>query len=95
MGTVWFIDTLMSRTLGIGVDTHVHRIANRLGWVKTKDPESTRTALEDWLPKEYWADINPLLVGFGQTHCLPINPHCSTCPVSHSCPKINVKRGKV
>ena len=92
MGTVRFLNGLISRTLGIGVDTHVHRIANRLGWVKTKDPESTRIALQDWLPKEYWADVNLLLVGFGQTHCLPINPYCSTCPVSTSCPKINVKK---
>ncbi|KAJ3362176.1 DNA N-glycosylase and apurinic/apyrimidinic (AP) lyase [Allomyces arbusculus] len=52
---------------GIGVDVHVHRIANRLGWVKTSQPEQTRVALESWLPKDKWRAINPLLVGFGQT----------------------------
>ncbi|BFZ17745.1 hypothetical protein BsWGS_20784 [Bradybaena similaris] len=66
---------------GIGVDTHVHRISNRLGWVQkpTKDPEATRKALEDWLPRSYWDDINELLVGFGQQICLPVKPNCEKC----------------
>ncbi|KNE66230.1 hypothetical protein AMAG_10468 [Allomyces macrogynus ATCC 38327] len=59
-------------TRGIGVDVHVHRIANRLGWVQPSQPEQTRVALESWLPKDKWRAINPLLVGFGQVHCLPI-----------------------
>ncbi|XP_060589390.1 endonuclease III-like protein 1 [Ruditapes philippinarum] len=73
---------------GIGVDTHVHRISNRLGWVKktTKLPEDTRKALEDWLPREYWTDINHLLVGFGQQTCLPVNPKCSECLNKDICP---------
>ncbi|XP_045214945.2 endonuclease III-like protein 1 [Mercenaria mercenaria] len=73
---------------GIGVDTHVHRISNRLGWVKktTKQPEDTRKALEDWLPREYWTDINHLLVGFGQQTCLPVNPKCSECLNKDICP---------
>ncbi|KAG0239515.1 DNA N-glycosylase and apurinic/apyrimidinic (AP) lyase [Actinomortierella wolfii] len=76
------------KNLGIGVDTHVHRIANRLGWVKTeKDgPEATRKALQSWLPKEHWREINYLLVGFGQVLCLPRGPRCDICPVRDRCP---------
>ncbi|PJF19851.1 Endonuclease III-like protein 1-like protein, partial [Paramicrosporidium saccamoebae] len=74
------------RNAGIGVDVHVHRICNRLGWVKTKTPEETRTDLEDWLPRELWTDINPLLVGFGQTVCLPVKPKCSDCLLNSTCP---------
>ncbi|VFQ92111.1 unnamed protein product [Cuscuta campestris] len=78
---------------GICVDTHVHRICNRLGWVskagtnqKTSSPEETRVALEKWLPKEEWDPINPLLVGFGQTICTPLRPHCENCKVNNLCP---------
>jgi endonuclease-3 len=73
--------------VGIGVDTHVHRICNRLGWVKnTRTPEQTRLQLESWLPRTYWGQINHLLVGFGQTICTPLNPHCDECPVNDLCP---------
>ncbi len=74
--------------VGIGVDTHVHRIANRLGWTKapTKIPDKTRKELEDWLPSEYWKEVNHLLVGFGQQHCKPIGPKCSTCLCKEICP---------
>lgn len=72
---------------GICVDTHVHRICNRLGWVLgTKTPEGTREALEMWLPKEEWVPINPLLVGFGQTVCTPLRPSCNLCSVNELCP---------
>ncbi|KAK7257870.1 hypothetical protein RIF29_32162 [Crotalaria pallida] len=78
---------------GICVDTHVHRICNRLGWVtrlgtkqKTKTPEETREALQQWLPKEEWDPINPLLVGFGQTICTPLRPRCGECVISELCP---------
>ncbi|KAM4819964.1 endonuclease III-like protein 1 [Thomomys bottae] len=73
---------------GIAVDTHVHRIANRLGWTKraTKSPEKTREALEEWLPRELWGEINGLLVGFGQQTCLPVHPHCQTCLNRALCP---------
>lgn len=76
------------KTVGIGVDTHVHRIANRLQWVKkqTSTPEETRIQLEKWLPKEYWKDLNLLLVGFGQTICLPVKPNCSQCSNRQLCP---------
>ena len=73
---------------GIGVDTHVHRISNRLGWVKkaTAQPEQTRIALESWLPREEWSDVNVLLVGFGQQTCLPVKPQCSKCLNHDICP---------
>ncbi|XP_015583838.1 endonuclease III homolog 1, chloroplastic isoform X2 [Ricinus communis] len=79
---------------GICVDTHVHRICNRLGWVsrpgteqkKTSNPEETRVALQLWLPKEEWVPINPLLVGFGQTICTPLRPRCGMCSITEFCP---------
>ncbi|MFH4978837.1 hypothetical protein AB6A40_005546 [Gnathostoma spinigerum] len=67
------------RIEGIGVDTHVHRIANRLAWVSTKTPEDTRVALEAFLPRDRWKTVNKLLVGFGQQICLPIGPKCMSC----------------
>ncbi|XP_038618783.1 endonuclease III-like protein 1 [Tachyglossus aculeatus] len=73
---------------GIAVDTHVHRIANRLQWTKTvtKSPEQTRAALEDWLPRELWSEINWLFVGFGQQVCLPRHPRCANCLNRPLCP---------
>lgn len=68
--------------VGIGVDVHVHRITNRLGWHVTKTPEETRLNLESWLPKEYHPTINPLLVGFGQTICQPVRTKCEDCLLS-------------
>ena len=67
------------RTEGIGVDVHVHRITNLWGWHKTKGPEETRLALQAWLPQELWHEINWLLVGFGQTVCLPVGRKCGEC----------------
>ncbi|XP_043312066.1 endonuclease III-like protein 1 isoform X1 [Cervus elaphus] len=73
---------------GIAVDTHVHRIANRLRWTKkaTRSPEDTRRALEEWLPRELWREINGLLVGFGQQTCLPVHPRCQACLNRALCP---------
>lgn len=73
---------------GIGVDVHVHRIANRLGWVSkpTTDPEKTRVELESWLPFELWPAVNLMLVGFGQTVCSAKSPKCSDCLVNKLCP---------
>lgn len=68
------------------MDTHVHRISNRLGWVKTKTPEETRKGLESWLPRELWSEVNQLLVGFGQQVCLPQRPQCATCLNHELCP---------
>lgn len=70
------------RDEGIGVDVHVHRITNLWGWNKTKTPEETRAALESWLPKDRWHDINNLLVGFGQTICLPVGRRCGDCKLA-------------
>jgi endonuclease III len=77
---------------GICVDTHVHRVSNRLGLVETKTPEQTEFALMDVLPRKHWIGYNELLVSFGQRVCKPISPHCSSCPLEKSCPKIGVGR---
>ncbi|MGB9694589.1 MAG: endonuclease III domain-containing protein [Caldisericaceae bacterium] len=76
----------------ICVDTHVHRISNRLGWVKTKDPLATEISLEKILPRKYWMVINPILVTFGQNVCKPISPFCSKCPVNDKCPRVGVNK---
>jgi endonuclease-3 len=75
---------------GICVDTHVHRVSNRLGLVETKNPEKTEFALMDVLPLKHWIGYNELLVSFGQKVCKPISPHCSTCPLEKKCPRIGV-----
>ncbi len=77
---------------GICVDTHVHRITNRWGYVKTKTPEQTEFALRDRLPREYWKEINGLLVAFGQGICKPISPLCSRCALQVYCPKVAVSK---
>ncbi len=76
----------------ICVDVHVHRITNRLGFVKTKTPEETEQELMKKVPREYWNKINDLLVAFGQTICKPVSPFCSKCPVSQYCEKVGVDR---
>ncbi len=76
----------------ICVDVHVHRISNRLGFIKTKTPEETEFALMKKLPEKYWNKINKLLVGFGQTICKPVSPYCSKCPVEKFCEKVDVKK---
>lgn len=84
------------RTEGIGVDVHVHRITNLWGWHKTKGPEETRAALEAWLPRERWHEINHLLVGFGQMTCLPVGRRCGECTLSAKglCPSAVVDKKK-
>ena len=72
----------------ICVDVHVHRISNRLGYIKTNTPEETEFALREKLPKKYWLTINSLLVTHGQNVCKPINPKCDICPVKNLCNKI-------
>lgn len=76
---------------GICVDTHVHRICNRLGYVAAKTPEETERVLRAQLPPEYWIEINNLLVAFGQNHCFPVSPRCSTCRLSGICDRVGVK----
>jgi endonuclease III len=75
---------------GICVDTHVHRISNRLGYVKTRTPEETEMALRAKLPRRYWIGYNDLLVSFGQNVCTPISPRCSGCPVRMLCRRVGV-----
>lgn len=72
----------------ICVDVHVHRIFNRLGYIKTKNPEETEFALREKLPQKHWIDINTLLVTHGQNVCKPIKPNCSECPIEEYCAKI-------
>ena len=76
----------------ICVDTHVHRISNRIGYVKTKNPDKTERALRQKLPKRHWVRYNELLVAFGQVLCRPVSPFCSRCPVGDMCPRIGVDR---
>jgi endonuclease-3 len=77
---------------GICVDTHVHRITNRLGWVRTRTPYETEQALMASLPRRYWIPINGLLVAFGQRTCTPQSPRCSACPIRSHCQQVGVVR---
>lgn len=76
------------------VDTHVHRISNRLGYVKTRTPHETEWALRKKLPKKYWMEYNALLVTWGQNVCNPVSPRCSRCPVKKDCAKAGVTRSR-
>ena len=75
---------------GVCVDTHVHRISNRWGYVKTKNPIQTEFALREKLPQEHWIEYNDILVTYGQNVCAPISPRCSICPIEKYCPKMGV-----
>lgn len=75
----------------ICVDIHVHRIANRRGWISSKTPDESEKLLRSILPVKWWKEINRILVRFGQTICTPVSPRCSSCPVSVSCPGNGVK----
>jgi endonuclease-3 len=79
---------------GICVDTHVHRISNRWGLVKTRTPDQTEAVLREVLPRRYWLEYNSLLVAFGQTLCQPVSPWCSRCPVAEWCPQIGVVKSR-
>jgi endonuclease-3 len=79
---------------GICVDTHVHRISNRMGWVTTRMPAQTEEALMKILPRRYWISINELLVRYGQSVCTPVSPWCSDCPVSQWCARAGVGRSR-
>ncbi len=76
----------------ICVDTHVHRISNRLGWVKTRSAEETEQALKKIIPKKYWIKLNTVLVAFGQNICLAVSPYCSKCVVQSFCNKRGVNK---
>lgn len=79
---------------GICVDTHVHRITNRWGYVETKTPDKTEFALREKLPQEYWITINDLLVAYGQNLCRPVSPFCSRCQIVLYCERIGVDRSR-
>ncbi len=79
---------------GICVDTHVHRISNRFGYVRTKTPEQTEFALREKLPRKWWIPYNDILVAFGQTLCKPLSPLCSRCPVRDVCPRVGVEKSR-
>lgn len=92
--TANLVVTLAFRRQGICVDTHVHRISNRWGYVRTKTPEATEMALRRTLPPRYWQSYNDLLVTFGQNLCHPTSPWCSRCRLARLCPKIGVSRSR-
>lgn len=78
----------------VGVDTHVNRISNRLGLVRTKKPEQTEKALMKKIPQKYLRDLNKIFVAYGQTICQPISPWCSICRINNICPRIGVKKSR-
>jgi endonuclease III len=88
--TANLVVTLGFNRPGICVDTHVHRISNRFGYVRTKNPEETEFALRAKLPPEHWSRFNTLLVAFGRSTCRPISPLCSQCPVAAYCDRVGV-----
>jgi len=90
--TANLVVTLGFRRQGICVDTHVHRICNRLGWVQTADADQTEACLRQWLPERWWIPMNDLMVVWGRSVCAPISPHCSTCAIAADCPRKGVTR---
>ena len=92
--TANIVVTLGFKKAGIAVDTHVHRISNRLGYVRTRTPDKTEMALRRKLPPRYWIVFNDLLVTYGQNLCKPISPHCSTCRIASYCKRIGVKTSR-
>jgi endonuclease-3 len=92
--TANIVVTLAFGKPGIAVDIHVHRISNRLGYVKTRSPDETELALRGKLPPKYWIVINDLFVAFGQNLCKPTSPHCSICPVGKYCDRVGVMRSR-
>ena len=92
--TANLVMTLGHKKLGICVDVHVHRISNRLGYVRTRTPFDTEMALREKLPRPYWMEYNALLVRFGQELCRPLSPWCSRCPVRAYCRRVGVTRSR-
>ena len=89
----------LTLNLGFGieaicVDCHVHKIANRMGWVNTKTPEQTEVALQSVMPRRFWIPLNELLVIYGQLICTSVSPWCSRCPQQQTCPKAGVERSR-
>lgn len=92
--TANLVVTLAFRKDGICVDTHVHRISNRWGYVRTRTPQQTEMALRRKLPRRYWQTYNDLLVAFGQNLCHPTSPWCSRCPLTADCARAGVRRSR-
>lgn len=92
--TANLVITLGYGKLGVCVDTHVHRISNRLGYVKTKNPEQTEMVLRNQLPEQYWIEYNDLLVTWGQNVCKPVSPLCSKCDISGLCKRVGVDKSR-
>lgn len=92
--TANIVITLAYNKNGIAVDTHVNRISNRLGIIKTKNPHETEFALMKILPEKFWITYNDLLVSHGQNTCMPISPFCSRCKISQFCEKVNVSANR-
>jgi endonuclease III len=92
--TANIVVTLAFRRPGIAVDTHVHRISNRLGYVRTKNADKTEAALRKKLPSRYWIVFNDLLVAYGQNLCKPLSPHCSVCSIATYCRRVGVTRSR-
>lgn len=92
--TANLVVTIAYNKPGICVDTHVHRISNIWGLVKTKTPDDTEFALRKILPKRYWTTFNDILVTYGQNLCVPISPFCSRCKIRRFCPRIGVHRSR-
>ena len=92
--TANLVRSIAFRKPAICVDVHVHRICNRLGYLKTKNPYETEMALRKKLPKKYWERINVLFVAFGQTICKPVSPFCSKCPVKQYCNQVGIKKSR-
>ncbi len=90
--TANIVVTLAFRKAGIAVDTHVHRISNRIGYVRTKKPDDTEMALRKKLPQRYWLIYNDLLVAYGQNLCKPISPFCSRCKIAVYCKRVGVTK---
>ena len=90
--TANLVVTLGYKKPGICVDTHVHRISNRLGWVRTKTPDQTEQALYRTVPKRHWPTVNLYLVTWGQNVCRPVYPRCRVCVISDACAKTGVER---
>jgi endonuclease III len=90
--TANLVVTLGYKKPGICVDTHVHRITNRWGYVKTKNPHETEFALREKLPRKYWLTVNDLLVTYGQNICTPVSPKCSICCINSYCKKEGVTK---
>jgi endonuclease-3 len=92
--TANLVVSLGFRGAGLCVDTHVHRISNRMGYVRTRNPEETEFALRAKLPPEHWSRYNTLLVAFGRNTCRPVSPLCSHCPMEAYCDRVGVTKSR-